>query len=362
MARKAKDKIEATPVPEGESRGVQSRDGQLEDTLKRLRKDFGEGVITMGSDLIEEKQEVVSTGSPRLDIALGGGVIVGTGMTVAGESGCGKTSTVLKMVANWQKMGRNVVWMAVEPRIYERDLRSIDGLDPERLPIVRSYEGKIYTAQDFLKIAENILSNNTYTMVVIDSISMLCDSSEMEAQGSEGIQPGKLNRLIGSFSRKMGQILPVNKNLLVSIAHVYANFKGHTKWTVAVPAKAQYMRATGIVCEYYEYDTEGKGDKAVRNGQHIHWKVERTLLPGRQPKVTSYLRYGYGIDDIYEVVDMAADIGILRKSGKWIYFGEDEKEDGIEKARAYLAARPDLYKKIKDEVYSRYLMEESDES
>jgi len=316
-----------------------------------ISKTFGEGVIVSGRDVYDKKREVISI-SPAIDAALGGGLVTGTLATLAGDAGCGKTSTALQAGAAWQAMGRRLFYIAAEARIYRMNLAGIKGLDPDRMEIVHSTKGQILTAEKYLEIAEKIIKTEEHAMIIIDSFSILSDSSEMEMGDYDKSPPvGGSPRLVGRFCRKMAPIIPINDNVVIGIAHWYTNIGGKKKWAVSLPKKVEYARSTGMVCEWVEYLT--KGDETRAWGQKIHWKVERTPLGPPGTKFTSILRYDHGIDKEFELLEQAKELGLVNGS-TWLSFdflGDDPpKANGMDKACTFLVENPDVCRKLHAEV------------
>lgn len=318
-----------------------------------ITKEFGASCIVSGSIIIDRKPEVVSL-SPRLDNALGGGLQVGTLVTMAGPSGCGKTTTALHFAGKWQKRGGTVYYIAAEHRIFQRDLKGIPGLDAESMKIIWSSKDRILTAQDFLLAADTILRNETNALVIVDSFSILSEENEMMSKEYGNLQPGGANRLVGSFCRKMSPIIPVNNNMLIGIAHFYTNIGGKKKWAVSLGSKVNYARSTGLVCDWSEPIMDG--EKSV--GQTVHWRVERSALSAPNVKVDSIIRYGEGIDEIAEAIDMGIEFGLLLQKGSWIEMPlfDNQKVQGKEKARNFLLENPSHFETLMERI--RYFVDE----
>lgn len=313
-------------------------------TDELLAKMFGRGVVVSGAEFLDKPEEVLSI-SPKIDEALGGGFLVGTLITLCGPSGCGKTTTALHAAAKWQQRGGTVYYIAAEMRILHRDLTQHRGLDVGAIKFIRSYEGQILDAQGYLLAAETILKNERRAMVIIDSFSILSEQNEMTSADYAGIPPGGSNRLVGSFCRRMAPIIPINDNLVIGIAQIYTNIGGKKKWADSMPVKVKFARQTGLYCSYVDKVSVGEGDSVRPIGQAIHWEVERSPFgpPGR--KFTSSLRFGVGIDDAGEAVDLAEELKLVKKGGSWYelaFLGEEApKFQGREKVIAFLDENPD---------------------
>lgn len=322
---------------------------KINKTTSSVAKTFGDGVVINGTYILDHPKEVISTGSPALDAALGGGLQVGSFVVMAGKPRTGKTTTALQFASAWQATGRNVKYINAEHRLHDRDLRGIPGLKPEEFEVIQSRRGKILTAQDNLSIVYSYLSEETDLLVIIDSLSIL--SEEREILGGIGTETrGGSGKIIAQFCRLATPVIPVNSHIVIGIAHLYANTSGQgKKYLTAMGSKADYALYTSLHAEYSEPWTIGGEDGKDIIGQINHWKVDRSPLNHPGEKATSYLRYGQGIDEVQEYLVFAEDLSIINKSGCW-YSYEDIKAQGAEKFRQALLENSDTWEKLKNRV------------
>jgi RecA/RadA recombinase len=279
-------------------------------TSDEIIKKFGTGVVLTGDDLLAIDKKVISV-SPALDGVLGGGLQEGSMVVISGLPRCGKSTTCLHFAGKCQKVGRRPVYFNAENRAERRDLNGIPGLDPSNIDIINSRQGKILSAQDFLQIAEMYLTNETGLLLIIDSISAMCDETEM-TNDLGNYKMGGTSKLVASFCRRMSPVISVNKHIVICIAHMYANFnpKGK-KWIEAIGGKADYALLTKMRVEYNKTWTVGSGDKATEIGQEIHWKVERTPLGPPNREAIGWHRYGYGLDEAWENIQIAKTLPFI---------------------------------------------------
>jgi recombination protein RecA len=327
-------------------------------TYSRLEKTFGAGVVRSGDDFLDEPEEYIGI-SPAFNEATGGGLKVGSLFTLAGPSGCGKTTLALHMAAKWQAAGGDVFYIAAEHKILHRDLTQHKGLitSSPRLNFIRSYEGKIMTAADFLQAGDIVLADRKRAMLIVDSFSVLSDSTEMADTAYGSLPPGGPNRLVSRWCRKNAAIIPINGNVVIGIAQVHANIGGKKKWAASLPGKVTFARSGGLYCSHTEPILAGSGDEAAQIGQSIHWVVERSACGPSGRKFTGQLRYGVGIDDVGEAIELAEGLGLVTKGGSWLsldFLDDPLKFQGREKAFAFLSEHPDLYSKL-ETALARYL-------
>lgn len=345
MARKKSDVIELSDGPVDFSKT--SRASEL------IKKSFGP-VIYNGQSVLDTPREVISI-SPALDSGLHGGFVTGSLITLAGDAGCGKTTTALVAAARWQERNRRVYYLSAESRFYSSNLQ-VAGLDASKIEVISSVSGSIMTAEKYLEAAEIIIKNERNALIIIDSLSILSASSEMEMPNFDKSPPvGGSARLVGSWCRRMQPIIPINDNMVIGIAHVYANIGGKKKWAVSLAQKALFARSTGLVCDWVE-PQQNDGDRSAW-GQKVHWTVERTPLGAPKAKVTSIIRYAHGIDREYETIEQGKDLGLVDLNGamyKMSYEGEDcPNIRGMEKACAYLRENPESYARLTEKI--RYM-------
>jgi recombination protein RecA len=324
---------------------------QGETSLDRLRTMFGDDIAITAADVVAEVPEITSL-TPTLDVALGGGIPTGSFVTVVGPSGCGKTSTIIQFCKNWQKRKRKIYYFATELRINPRDFGNISKLNAAQIDIIRSTEEHILTAEEQLQAADIILRNEKYALVVMDSFSMIADAEDMGNNDYKQGKPAAVNRMISSFAKNMTPVIPINHNIMIGVFHTYANIGGKTAMKSSIPSKAEFFRSVGINCKWAEPIKVGSDDAAKQIGQINHWVVERTMLPGGMTgaKADSILKYGKGIDVNGELVAMAKPFGLISQSASWYqmaFMGKDgPKFQGEEKAIAYLDENPKEAEKL----------------
>jgi len=316
MAKKTEQKTEKRPA-----------------TYKDLIKKLGEGAFITGNQLEDAQHELVHV-SPKLDLILGGGIPGGSVVTIAGDPKCGKTVTSLHILAKAQAVGRPVYFLNVEGRIKTRDLQGIKGLDLDKLNIVRSYkdeDGKtrILTAKEFLTAAEHIIHTVSGAVIVVDSISQLATDKELElALGEMDRASGAI--LMAKFCKRLSNVIPLNDIILIGIQHFIANTSGMGKWKIASGGrKIQYACDVGLECKSFSHIREG-GEEGPVIGQTVDWITTSTALnaaPGQ--KTTSIIRYGVGIDEIQEIVDISIDFGLIEQRKAWFrlnFLTEEDKD------------------------------------
>jgi recombination protein RecA len=312
---------------------------------KSIEKNFGAGVIHSGLTILSEKRHTISI-SPALDI-ITGGLRSGCFMGITGNPKTGKSVLALTIAAKAQRPeygARNIFYVDVEHRLNPQTVSGIKGLilDSPRFNVVTSTKDKLLTAIEYFEIASNILKNQPGSVLIWDSISALADEREStEGIGSESRGSGA--KLFSQWLRLNNAIVPINDCIVIGITHLISNTSGFG---------AQYVERAARSWSYY-CDVKLKvkksskwdvGEKTI--GLTNEWECLHSSLcpPGRT--ATSYIRFGLGIDDIFELQELAISLGIIRTKGAWYSYGE-AKFQGSEKLYRFLQANPTIIEEIR---------------
>jgi RecA/RadA recombinase len=203
-----------------------------------VKKNFGDNILLTANSIIEKNLLTIPV-SPALDIVLNGGIPEGSFVIFTGQPKCGKTTTSLDFCATAQKpeyaygsfkAGREVYYLNIEGRLKKRDLEGIPGLNLERFNIIGSQEGKILHAEEYLQIAERIINEIPGSVLIIDSYSALCTEAEITSDMNK-MQRADGAKLLAKFCRKVANVIPVNRNIVIGITHLMGNpGMGHSEW------------------------------------------------------------------------------------------------------------------------------------
>jgi recombination protein RecA len=299
-----------------------------------------------------DKKSITIPVSPSLDIVLNGGIPEGSFVVLTGQPKCGKTTTSLDFAATAQrpeyqgtlKSPREVYYLNIEGRLKKRDLEGIPGLDLDRFHIISSQQGKILHAEEYLQIAEKIINEIPGSIVIIDSYSALCTEAEITSE-MDKMQRADGAKLLAKFCRKVANVIPVNKNIVIGITHLMGNPTGYG---------AEFKEKSGQAIAYQtDIKLRAKTFKpwtlsadSTQIGQEIDWQVICSALGPPGGNITSYIRYGQGIDKYMEAITLASDMGIIHKGGAWYTITalpDKPKFQGAEKVRQYLLENNSAY-------------------
>lgn len=325
---------------------------------KAIQKAFGK-VVSKGSELIKSMQDLKSiTVSPKLDLALNGGIREGSWNIISGDPKTGKSTTCLQICKNAQDDGRSVIYLDGESRLKAYNLAGIEGLDLDRMQIVHSPEdGESLSAEDFLNIAEELIKRpeNKGAVCVIDSCSSLVPRAELEESASATLR-ASLPKLLSHWVKKNSQTIVKNKTIVLIITHYITNTSGYGK--IKIPdcgVMIQYQADTRIdIAKIEPWEENGK-----KIGQLVHWKVACSSMGASGTECVSHIRYGKGIDKEKEIIDLAESFGVIDKAGAWYSipflegaeeFKDPPKFQGQAKIYEFLVERQDIFNRVKEEV------------
>ena len=295
------------------------------DISKEIISTYGENVIMDAAAVLDADCRIISV-SPTIDMGLSGGVPEGSWVTFTGLPKKGKTTLALHLAAQCQKPendSRPLFYFDVEGRMKKMNLQGIKGLDIKNMKVIRSTEGNILNAEQILAIAEKVASTIPRSVLIIDSYSALCTEAEI-TKGMDEQQRTDGQKLLAKFCRRMANIVPVNKNIIIGITHQMGNPSGYggdrEKGGYAIAYQADIKLKAGAVEAILS-----KAGKQI--GQKVEWQVQVSALGPPGAKVYSTIRYGIGIDRNADLFDVSVELGLLDRAGAWYSFNADMFEE-----------------------------------
>lgn len=315
-----------------------------------VKKKFGSDVILSGSSVVD-KESIVIPVSQSIDLVLNGGIPEGSFIIFTGQPKCGKTTTSLDFAGTAQKPEyqgdlknpRQVYYLNIEGRLKKRDLEGIPHLDLDRFHVIGSQQGKILHGEEYLQIAERLINEEPGSIIIIDSYSALCTEAEITSS-MDKMQRADGAKLLAKFCRKVANVIPVNKNIVIGITHLMGNpGYGNVEWKEKSGQAIAYQTDVKLRAKYFKKWT--LTDDSPQIGQEVEWEVLCSALGPPGGQIKSFIRYGQGIDTQTELLSLAVDLGLVAKGGAWYTIktdGEDLKFQGMEKTRQYLVDNPEF--------------------
>ena len=277
-------------------------------------------VVKSGKEVLDNINSLEVIGvSPALDIALGGGLREGSVVVMTGDPKSGKTTTALHFASKCQAKGKRVIYIDTEGRMSEQNFTGIKGLDPDKILVIQSTDDRILSAEDFLNIVEYYINNDPGCLIITDSLSNMVPACELEGEVRTGVR-NALPRLLSMFFKRISGTLMKNKVLLLCITHNIANTGG----SPYAPSKMadcgnmlQYQAGTNMIITH-----RGKWQVPKDSGPHVgqiaNWNIKTSCAGGRPNSTAeSWIRYGTGIDEVQEVVQIACEFRLIKAAGAW---------------------------------------------
>jgi len=312
-----------------------------------IQKKYG-NVVRSASSILEQENDVYDTGSPNLNIALGGGFTPGV-IEISGPPKCGKTTTFLQTLASHQAKGRTCFFCDCESRFKKMNLQ-IRGLDPDKLILISSSDEKILDGVDYLTIVENIIKNHRNAAIVIDSASSIMQREKAgEEINAQTRDTGA--KLWSQFCKRNAGLINVQRTSLYIIRHTITNVSGYgSPFLEDCGRKLDYLADTKIRANSFSKWVEG--EKQI--GVIPKWNILCSSLgPPLDQPVESYIRFGYGIDDRREYFGIAVEFGLIGKSGAWYNFDfmdEPIKLQGESNCIQKFTENPELLELLKTKI------------
>ena len=327
---------------EVKSKEAEEKRKALESVLASIERRFGKGSIMPLKNAEKVKVETISTGSLSLDIATGvGGIPRGKIIEIFGPESSGKTTLALHIIAEAQKNGGIAVFIDAEHALDPKYAQKI-GVDVENLYISQPDYG-----EQALEIAESLLRSGAVDVIVIDSVAALVPKDELEGEMGEA-HVGKQARLMAQALRKL-KSLAHNANAAVI-------FINQLREKIGVMFGNPETTPGGRALKFFadmRLDVRRIGDAKEgesKVGSRVRVKVVKNKLAPPFREAEFDMIYGEGICKLCDLVDTAAELGVIKKSGAWYSYGEIRLGQGRDQAKKFLQENPELAKEIEQKV------------
>ena len=315
----------------------------IDDAIAGLEKTYGKGTIMRLGDKPIQNYDVISTGCLSLDFAIGvGGVPKGRIIEVFGPFASGKSSMALHIVAESQKQGGEAAFVDVEHALDLKYAKKL-GVDTSRLLLSQPD-----FAEQALEIVETLVRTNAIDVIVIDSVAALVPRSEVEGDYGDA-QMALQARLMSQAMRKLTP--------LVSKSNCCVIFINQIRDKVGVMFGSKEATSGGNALKFYasiRLDVRKMG--VIKNGDTVigaktKVKVVKNKVAAPFREVEVEIIFGQGIDCVGDIVDLAIQFGIIKKSGSWFTYGE-ERFQGRDQLKEVLKSDPVFIENLKTQVLS----------
>ncbi len=319
----------------------------LDAAISKLEKDFGKGtVMKLGDANANITVETVPTGSLSLDIALGlGGVPKGRVIEVYGPESSGKTTVTLHMIAEVQKRGGIAGFIDAEHALDPVYAKNI-GVDIDELYISQPDSG-----DQALEIAETMVRSGAMDIIVIDSVAALVPRQEIEGDMGDS-HVGLQARLMSQALRKLTPVISKSNCIVVFINQLREKVGimfGNPETTTGGRALKFYA---SVRMDVRKTETLKLNGEMVGNRTRIKIVKNKIAPPFKEAEFD--IMYGKGISKEGDILDLAASVDIVNKSGAWYAYNGDKIGQGRENAKVYLTQHPEVMDEIEAKVRAHY--------
>lgn len=346
--KKSASKVVSTRIND-----LEERKKALQVTMAHLEKDFGTGtVMRLGDDAVQDV-ETISTGSIGLDYALGvGGLPRGRVTEIFGPESSGKTTLAIHVIAEAQKQGGICAIIDAEhafDRFYAEQL----GVDVNNLLIAQPDNG-----EQALDIAEQLINSGAIDVLVIDSVAALTPKAEIEGEMGEKnvglharLMSQAMRKLTGTISRTRTCCIFINQ-LREKIGQMF----GNPETTTGGNALKFY---SSVRIEIRPSTLIKDGEVAI--GRLAKVKVVKNKVAPPFMKAEFDIMFGQGISKAGEILDMAVEKGIIKKSGAWFSYNGSKLGQGRDAVKKVIGDNPELAEEL-DGIIRKTLQDEKEEA
>ena len=319
----------------------------LEAALGHIEKQYGKGsVMKLGESGANMQVETVPTGSLSLDIALGvGGVPKGRIIEIYGPESSGKTTVALHMVAEVQKRGGIAGFIDAEHALDPVYAKNI-GVDIDNLYISQPDNG-----EQALEITETMVRSGAVDIVIVDSVAALVPKAEIDGDMGDS-HVGLQARLMSQALRKLTAVISKSNCVVIFINQLREKVGvmfGNPETTTGGRALKFF---SSIRLDVRRVETLKQGGEMVGNHTRIKVVKNKVAPPFKQAEFD--IMFGTGISKEGDILDLAADCGIVNKSGAWYAYNGDKIGQGRENAKLFLKEHTDICDEIEKKVRIQY--------
>jgi recombination protein RecA len=319
----------------------------LDVAISQIEKQFGKGsVMKLGESVADMSVASIPTGSLSLDLALGiGGIPKGRIVEIYGSESSGKTTLTLHMIAEAQKMGGIAGFIDAEHALDPEYAKSI-GVDIDNLYISQPDSG-----EQALEICETMVRSGAMDLVVVDSVAALVPKDEIEGNMGDS-HMGLQARLMSQALRKLTGIINKTNCTVVFINQLREKIGvmfGNPETTTGGNALKFYA---SVRLDVRRIDKIQAAGQIIGNRTRVKVVKNKVAPPFKTAEFD--IMFGQGISTTGDILDLAANLDIINKSGAWYAYNGEKIGQGRENAKLYLEQNPDVCDEVDRQIRTHY--------
>ena len=314
----------------------------LQAAMDKIEKSFGKGSIMKMGDESVEQVEVIPTGSIGLNVALGvGGYPRGRIIEIYGPESSGKTTLAIHAIAEAQKAGGIAAFIDAE-HAFDRFYAAKLGVDVDNLLISQPDNG-----EQALEIAEQLIRSSAIDIIVVDSVAALTPKAEIEGDMGDN-KVGLQARLMSQALRKLTSAVSKTRTTCI--------FINQLREKIGVMFGNPETTTGGNALKFYaSVRLDIRGGQAIKNGEEVIGKQTKVKVvknkvapPFRRAEFD--IMFGEGISRAGEIIDLGAELGIIKKSGSWFSYNDTKIAQGRDAAKQVILVVPELADELYDKI------------
>ena len=319
----------------------------LDAAVAQIEKQYGKGsVMKLGDNTANMNIETIPTGSLSLDLALGiGGIPKGRIIEIYGPESSGKTTVTLHMIAEVQKRGGIASFIDAEHALDPVYAKNI-GVDIDNLYISQPDNG-----EQALEIAETMVRSGAVDIVVVDSVAALVPKAEIDGDMGDS-HVGLQARLMSQALRKLTAVISKSNCTVVFINQLREKIGvmfGNPETTTGGRALKFYA---SVRMDVRRIETLKAGGEVIGNRTRVKVVKNKVAPPFKEAEFD--IMFGKGISKEGDILDLAANCGVVNKSGAWYAYQGSKIGQGRENAKQYLGDNPAIMEEIEQKVRAHY--------
>ena len=326
----------------------------LDAAIAQIEKQYGKGtVMKLGDPSAQMNIETIPTGSLSLDLALGlGGIPKGRIIEIYGPESSGKTTVALHMIAEVQKRGGIAGFIDAEHALDPVYARNI-GVDVDNLYISQPDCG-----EQALEITETMVRSGAVDIIVVDSVAALVPRAEIDGEMGDS-HVGLQARLMSQALRKLTAVISKSNCTVVFINQLREKVGimfGNPETTTGGRALKFY---SSVRLDVRRIESLKQGGEVIGNRTRVKVVKNKIAPPFKEAEFD--IMFGEGISKVGDILDIAASINVINKSGAWYAYEGNKIGQGRENAKQYLKDNPEFCDEIEKKVRAHFQLDGSEE-